>query len=161
MITSLIVNKLAGLVARFNSQAIEDLYSVGLMALYRAAQKFDPAKNIDFGVVAYCYLKNTLLTAIEAETRHNDRIEFDSELFDLQAETCEENDHEGLYIDIQAALATMNDRDQSIFCDKIGMSAKPLVLRTQELAQMHHLTTQHVNRTFKKGLQQVQHLLSA
>ncbi len=161
MITLLITNKFAGPVAKFNSQAIEDLYSEGLLALYKAAQDYDPSKQVKFGALAYRYVTNALLSSIDKETRHNNKVEFDSELFENHQEICVENEHKWLYMDIKTSLSILSDRDQDIIYHKTGLTSETKALSTQELADKYHLTTQHVNRIYKKGLALLQEVVRA
>ena len=55
----------------------------------------------------------------------------------------------------------MSDRDQDIIYHKTGLTSEIKALSTQELADKYHLTTQHVNRIYKKGLAILQEVVRA
>ncbi|MBQ9382603.1 MAG: RNA polymerase sporulation sigma factor SigK [Ruminiclostridium sp.] len=160
-----IVNKHFG-----DSRDIEDLVSIGTIGLIRAAETFDPAKEISFSTYASTCIQNQIKMYFRknkhrsSEVYLNDPIDTDKNgneitMADIFSDdTCIDNEVD-LKLDTDALYKYVNsvldDRERDIIVKRYGLSvngraARPLTQR--EVADKLGISRSYVSRIEKKAI---------
>ena len=160
-----IVNKHFG-----DSRDIEDLVSIGTIGLIRAAETFDPAKEISFSTYASTCIQNQIKMYFRknkhrsSEVYLNDPIDTDKNgneitMADIFSDdTCIDNEVD-LKLDTDALYRYVNsvldDRERDIIVKRYGLSvngraARPLTQR--EVADKLGISRSYVSRIEKKAI---------
>lgn len=147
---------------QLREQDLQDLFSEGYLALYKAAISFSMEKGTHFTTFAYTCVKNHLLDYINRIILHSYTYLPLNEEWAAEDEQQTYGNETMLYnLDVQLAMDTLDMRERDIFSNKTGIGIDHKALDSQELATRYHLTPQHVNRLYNKALEKVQHFMTA
>lgn len=162
IIDKVLQRSLFSFLPQLREQDIEDLFSEGYLALYKAAISFNMEKGAHFMTFAYTCVKNHLLDYINRIILHsNTYLPLNEEWAAEDEEQIYGNETMLYNLDVQLAMDTLDIREREIFSNKTGIGVDHKAWDSQELAMRYQLTPQHVNRLYKKTLEQVQHFMTA
>lgn len=140
----------------------EDMYSEGYLSLYKAAKTYDAEQKASFNTYAYKLIHQGLQNYLKMVVKRNGRyIPYDEEEMEAYANTMKQDDSTELNMNIQKIMEDyMDERERTIFANKTGIGLQEKAMNTEELAQLYHLTTQHVNRIKRSAIDKVRYLLA-
>lgn len=155
------------------SRDIEDLISIGTIGLIRAAETFDPAKDISFSTYASTCIQNQIKMYFRKnkhrvnEVYINDPIDTDKNgneltMADIFSDNTSVDDEVDLKINMQKLYKYVNevldDRERDIIIKRYGLSvdhkaSRPLTQR--EVADKLGISRSYVSRIEKKALEKL------
>lgn len=163
-----IINKHYG-----DSRDIEDLISIGTIGLIRAAETFDPAKDISFSTYASTCIQNQVKMYFRKNKHRanelylNDPIDVDKNgneltMADIFSDNVCVDDEVDLKINMQKLYRFVNevldDREREIIVKRYGLSVNRRAVRPmtqREIADQLGISRSYVSRIEKKALEKL------
>lgn len=156
-----------------DSKDIEDLISIGTIGLIRAAETFDPEKDISFSTYASTCIQNQIKMHFRKNKHRsnelylNDPIDTDKNgneitLADIFSDSASVDDEVDLKIDMAKLYkyidSVLDEREKEIIVKRYGLSVKRKASRPmtqREVADKMGISRSYVSRIEKKALEKL------
>ncbi len=154
-----IVKKFADLKNNF-----DELFSEGVLALMRAADKFDYARGYRFSTYATCAIRRELANYVEKQARRRQR--FHSGVGDLLQTSLEPpmpaslppQTHSDLYLKLKKLLSSLDGREKKILMARYGFHSDERKRTFQNLGEELGVCKERVRQLEARALQKLRKL---